>query len=123
MPGLNGASSSPLLAPDRLDFAAALKSLLIALVGAAVAFVGKPAMGAAMSWLFVLWVISEFSMRFVAQRLAPPAAPSPLGLNVVTDLTSSVYAVAGRLCVFVFAFAVTQHFWLQSQPEPQSTPN
>lgn len=120
MPGASSSSSSTLLAPDRLDLAGALKSLLIALVGATAAFLGEPTMGAAMSWLFVLWLVSELSLRFVAQRLAAPSAPTPLGLGVVTDLTSSVYAVAGRLCVFVFAFAVTQHFCLAQQQSEKS---
>lgn len=123
LPGSAASSSSPLLAPDRLDVAAALKSLVIALVGAAVALLGEPTLGAAMSSLFVLWIVSELSIRFVAQRLAAPsAAPAPFGLAVVTDLTSSVYAVAGRLCVFVFSFAVAQHFALQQHQQQQQLP-
>lgn len=87
-----------------------MKALFIAVLGALLGYAGEPILGAAISWLFVLWLLSEFSIRFAAQRLAPPAQPSALGLTVITDLTSSVYAVAGRLCVFVFAFAVTNHF-------------
>jgi hypothetical protein len=104
-----GRSNSALLGPDRVETSIAVKSLIVALLGAAVGWAGSPVLGdGAMSWLFVLWVVSELSMRYGAALLSSPAAQpamSELG-GVITDITSSVYAVAGRLCVFVFAVVV-----------------
>jgi hypothetical protein len=107
---LGGArSNSALLGPDRVETSVAVKALVVALLGAAVGWAGAPLLGdGAMSWLFVLWVVSELSMRYGAALLSSPAAQpamSELG-GVITDITSSVYAVAGRLCVFVFAVVV-----------------
>lgn len=119
----SSSSTSTLLAPDRLDTASAVKALLIGLLGALLGYAGEPLLGPAISWLFVLWLVSEFSIRFAAQRLAPPSPSAPLALTVITDLTSSVYAVAGRLCVFVFAFAVTNHYrfnWGATEAMPVS---
>ncbi len=107
---LMGGKNNALLAPDRLEWSVALKSLIVALVGAAVGWSGEAVLGgAAMSWLCVLWLVSELSLRYASQLLAPAAGPQPsvseLG-SVVTDVTSSLYAVCGRLCVFVFAVVV-----------------
>lgn len=117
--GGGSAGNAALLAPERLETSVALKSLLICLLGAAVGWSGEAVLGgAALSWLCVLWLVSELSMRYAAQLLAPAAGPQPavsqLG-SVVTDLTSSVYAVCGRLCVFVFAVVVANDVRARTQ--------
>ena len=93
----------------RMETSAIIKSVVVGSTAAALGWTGESLLGPALSWLVLLWILLEFTMRFVQQNVSG-RAEQPSGIlqlgAMVFDRKSIVYGVAGRLCVFVFAFVV-----------------